>query len=72
MFVAVQDEAKRRLTSRARSALRRIGARRVVSDYRGSMAMIGHTGGLSRKYIRKYIRTVSNLLVIMIPVLFGV
>jgi hypothetical protein len=54
VLIAIQDEGKRRMTSRARGALRRIGARRYVRDYRGSIAMVGQTGGL-----RKHIRTVS-------------
>jgi hypothetical protein len=57
VLVAIQDEGKYRMTSRGRQALRRIGAKRDVRDYRGSIAMVGQTGGLGRKHIR----TVSSL-----------
>ena len=52
MLIALQDEGRRRMTSRARQALRRVGAKRDVRDYRGSIAMVGQTGGLGRKHIR--------------------
>ena len=65
MFVAIQDEGKRRLTGRAKQALRRLGAKRNVRDYRGSFAMVGRTGGLSNKYIR----TVSFLNPYLVKVL---
>lgn len=52
VLIAIQDEGQRRMNSRARQALRRIGAKRSVRDYRGSIAMVGQTGGLSNKHIR--------------------
>lgn len=52
MFIAIQDEGQRRLTGRAKQALRRLGAKRNVRDYRGSFAMVGQTGSLGKKHIR--------------------
>ena len=69
MFVAIQDEGKRRLTGRARQALRRLGARRNVRDYRGSFAMVGRTRGLGNRYIRTV--SFSNLFLVKVLVLFN-
>ena len=64
VLVAIQDEGKQRMTSQARQALRRIGAKRDVRDYRGSIAMVGQTGGLGKKHIRTVSFVTSGTLAI--------
>ena len=54
MFVAIQDEAKRRMISSAYTALRRIGARNALkAAYRGSFALIGYTGPGRPAFVRQ-------------------
>ena len=52
VLVAAQDEAKRRMTSTAKQALSQIGATSQVTDYRGTMAMVGYTGTIRPKYVK--------------------